>query len=134
MRSPQNNNVANEGTLADLSDDPPNFAEVRKAIHKLKNNKGAGDSIPSELLKADADLMANLLQPIIKYAWENEELSDGWDIGLIMKLPKKGDLKNCENWRGITLLLGKSSSSNYIHTHGRSNRTIFTTGTSWIST
>lgn len=48
MRSPQNNNVANEGTLTGLSDDPANFAEVRKAIHKLKNNEAVGDdSIPS---------------------------------------------------------------------------------------
>lgn len=78
---------------------------MKKAIQKLKNNKAAGDDgIPPELLKADTDLMASLLQPIIKDTWENEELPDGWDTGLIVKLPKKGDLKICENWRGITLL------------------------------
>ena len=27
-----------------------------------------------------------------------------WTSGLIIKLPKKGDLSNCNNWRGITLL------------------------------
>ena len=27
-----------------------------------------------------------------------------WTQGLIVKLPKKGDLQMCDNWRGITLL------------------------------
>ena len=27
-----------------------------------------------------------------------------WTKGLIVKLPKKGDLRDCGNWRGITLL------------------------------
>ena len=27
-----------------------------------------------------------------------------WRKGLIAKIPKKGDIANCNNWRGITLL------------------------------
>ncbi|XP_024877185.1 uncharacterized protein LOC112458024 [Temnothorax curvispinosus] len=97
---PPQYNVTDERTLPGLSDDPPTLAEIKKAIRNLKNNKAAGvNGIPSELLKADINLTANLYQPIIKDMWENEELPDGWDTGLIVKLPKKGDLKNCENWR-----------------------------------
>ena len=29
---------------------------------------------------------------------------EDWKKGLIAKVPKKGDLSNCNNWRGITLL------------------------------
>jgi hypothetical protein len=31
-------------------------------------------------------------------------LPDEWKKGTLIKLPKKGDLTNCNNWRGITLL------------------------------
>ena len=27
-----------------------------------------------------------------------------WKGGLIVKIPKKGNLKECKNWRGVTLL------------------------------
>ena len=32
-----------------------------------------------------------------------QEVPKTWKQGLIVKLPKKGDLKECYNWRGITL-------------------------------
>jgi hypothetical protein len=31
-------------------------------------------------------------------------LPDEWKKGILTKLPKKGDLTNCYNWRGITML------------------------------
>ena len=37
--------------------------------------------------------------------WENEVMPREWLKGLIVKLPKKGNLKECTNWRGITLLV-----------------------------
>ena len=33
-----------------------------------------------------------------------ETIPEDWCKGVITKLPKKGDLSNCDNWRGITLL------------------------------
>ena len=36
--------------------------------------------------------------------WEQEQLTEDWKRGLIVKLPKKGDLMECGNWRGITLM------------------------------
>jgi len=35
-------------------------------------------------------------------------LPDEWKKGILIKLPKKGDLTNCNNWRGITLLSSPS--------------------------
>ena len=34
----------------------------------------------------------------------NETPPQEWRDGIIVKLPKKGDLGDCNNWRGITLL------------------------------
>ena len=36
--------------------------------------------------------------------WDTERVPDDWKKGIIIKLPKKGDLTSCGNWRGITLL------------------------------
>ena len=37
-----------------------------------------------------------------KYGTPDESAPEDWLRGLIIKLPKKGDLTSCENWRGIT--------------------------------
>ena len=36
--------------------------------------------------------------------WQDLEAPADWKKGVIIKLPKKGSLKDCNNWRGITLL------------------------------
>ena len=53
---------------------------------------------------ADPQTAAEIIHPRIAAAWENEEQMQSWTKGLIVKLPKKGDLRDCGNWRGITLL------------------------------
>jgi len=36
--------------------------------------------------------------------WNTGEIPQDWRDGIIIPLPKKGDVKDCNNWRGITLL------------------------------
>jgi len=36
--------------------------------------------------------------------FEKGEIPNDWKCALLVKLPKKGDTTNCDNWRGITLL------------------------------
>jgi len=36
--------------------------------------------------------------------WQQEAVPVDWRRGVIIPLPKKGDLTDCNNWRGITLL------------------------------
>ena len=84
---------------------PPTIREVKEAIEKLKNNKAEGiDGIPAELLKTDSEVFANILLPSITQIWSSEEIPKSWKEGIVIKLPKKGDLSQCENWRGITIL------------------------------
>ena len=40
----------------------------------------------------------------MKKVWEHEKIPTKWKQGLIIKLAKKGNLKECKNSRGITLL------------------------------
>ncbi|KAI8479716.1 hypothetical protein Bbelb_425190 [Branchiostoma belcheri] len=78
--------------------------EVANAIKNLKNHKAAGiDQIPAELLKKGGDIMLKKLTVLCNTCWELGNTPLDWRKGAIMKLPKKGDLSDCGNWRGITL-------------------------------
>jgi Reverse transcriptase (RNA-dependent DNA polymerase)/Domain of unknown function (DUF6451) len=88
----------------DISVSPPTLGEVRTAILSLKNGKAAGcDGIYAELLKADSDLSTQTLHGLLSEIWNTEYIPTAMKEGMIVKIPKKGDLTNCANWRGITL-------------------------------
>jgi hypothetical protein len=62
------------------------------------------DNIPPEVLKEDVGVTIELLQPLFVNIWRTGVVPDDWKKGLLVKLPKNGDVTNCKNWRGITLL------------------------------
>ena len=83
----------------------PTKVEIQSAIKQMKNNKAPGpDNIPAEALKADVETSTEMLYSIISKIWEEEELPADWKEGHIVKIPKKGDLSQCDNYRGIMLL------------------------------
>ena len=89
----------------DINCDKPTKEEIVRAIKRMKNGKAAGpDGIPAEALKADVETTAAMLLPLFEKIWNMEEIPADWKEGHIIKLPKKGDLSNCDNYRGITLL------------------------------
>lgn len=99
-----NQNENQRTQLLRIDDRPPSEAEIKHSIMQIKNGKSAGsDNIAPELLKAMPATVAKILQPIIRTVWNSEKIPDEWKEGLIVKLPKKGDLELCCNWRGITL-------------------------------
>lgn len=88
-----------------FNSNPPTRREIADAIKRLKNNKAPGlDNIASELLKVDTDSISSQLELIIQHVWTIESVPTEWKTGKIIKLPKKGNLTQCTNWRGITLL------------------------------
>lgn len=85
--------------------DPPSKEEIINAIKQLNQGKAAGpDQIPPEALKADPIGNADILYPLFTKIWNEGKFPKDWDEGHLVKLPKKGDLSKCENYRGITLL------------------------------
>ena len=79
--------------------------EVKNAIKETTSGRAAGiDAITAELLKADSRVAANKLCEIFRCIWDAESIPNDWRKGIIIKLPKKGDLTQAGNWRGITLL------------------------------
>ena len=93
------------GEDLEINSDPPTEREVRNAIQNLKLNKSpGGDQITAEMLLADIDTAVKVLTDLLNKIWRKERLPEDWTKGIIIKLPKKGDLSICDNWRGIMLL------------------------------
>ena len=71
----------------------------------MKTDKSPGtDNICIELLKTDGITAGNVFTDLFSDILTTNEIPRYWNKGLIVKIPKKGDLQNCDNWRGITLL------------------------------
>ena len=80
----------------------PSKEEIVKAIKNLKSGKAAGpDNIPPEALKVDPHTTAGLLFELFGKIWQEEEMPAGYNESHIIKLPKKGDTRECKNYRGI---------------------------------
>ena len=69
-----------------------------EAIRDLTNGKAPG------LFKCDSELAAEILLPLFAKVWNGEGIPSDWSKGVIIPIPKKGTLSDCNNWRGITLL------------------------------
>ena len=75
------------------------------SLAQLKNGKAAGlDKIYPDVLEVDTEITAEMLYPLLEKIGEEEKFPEDWEEGLINKTPKKGDLLNCNNWRGVTFL------------------------------
>ena len=80
----------------------PSKAEIEKAIHHMKRGKASGpDKIPAEAIKADIETSTEILHDLFGKIWEQEEIPTEWKEGYLVKLPKKGDMQDCKNYRGI---------------------------------
>lgn len=91
-------------TNRNINSDPPTTSEIRTAILALKNGKAAGcDGLPGELFKINPEVTSTLLQPLFQNIWLTEEIPSDWKESIIVKLPKKGNLSKCDNWRGISI-------------------------------
>lgn len=79
--------------------------ELQEALKQLKNRKASGiDKINSELLKYGGMLLQWRLLHIINTCWQKLKIPNTWKVAEVISIFKKGDKKNCENYRGISLL------------------------------
>ena len=87
--------------------DLPTMEELIKAVDKLKNGKAGGSSgVLPEMLKAaccDCEFL-DLLLSFVHQAWKERKVPKEWTDTVLVPIPKKGDMANCDNWRGIALL------------------------------
>ena len=79
--------------------------EVIKSLKRLRKRKAPGiDNVHAEVLKVDIGTTASALHHVFTKIWNEEVIPVDWQMGVIVRLPKKGNLEVCDNWRGLTLL------------------------------
>ena len=79
--------------------------EVEEAIKTLKKGKSPGvDNVPAELVQAGGEVMATALTHICKKTYKTKKWPKPWTQSLIITLPKKGNLQQCNNYRTISLI------------------------------
>ena len=95
----------------------PHFRSTSRLPTELRSNfrssevcrfplgKTAGlDEVAPEMLKCGGVDITHALTSLMNVCWSKSVVPEDWRRGMIIRLPKKGDLTKCDNWRGITLL------------------------------
>jgi len=81
--------------------------EFEMAIGKLKRQKSPStDQFPAELIKAGGRTIRSETHKFINYIWNKEELPEEWKESISVPIYKKGDKRDCGNYRGISLFTG----------------------------
>jgi hypothetical protein len=79
--------------------------EFGMAIEKLKGHKSScTDQIPAELIKAGCGTIRSEISKLIYSIRNREELPEEWKESREVRIYKKGDETDCNNYRGISLL------------------------------
>ena len=72
--------------------------EVKEAFERTKPGESAGiDDVCPELLRTDMEDPASRLTKCYNRLWETETWSKVWKKGPV-KVFKKGDFRECNNW------------------------------------
>ena len=75
---------------------------MEAAVQSLKKGKSAGvDNIPAELVQAGGEDVITALTTTCNNIWQTGEWPTPWTQSLVITLPKKGNLQQCQNYRTI---------------------------------
>ena len=82
--------------------------EVEWALGSITMNKASGgDGIPVELfqiLKDDDDDAVKVLHSRCQQTWKTQQWPQDWKRSVFIPIPKKGNAKECSNYRTIALV------------------------------
>ena len=71
----------------------------------MKPNKAAGpDKILPEFIKNGGHTLKQKIYQLIMKIWKREKIPCEWSEGILCPIYKKGDRKQCNNYRGISLM------------------------------
>ena len=68
------------------------------------NKASGGDGIPVELFQILKDDAVKLLHSICQQIWKTQQWTQDWKRSVFVPIPKKGNAKECSNYRTIALI------------------------------
>ena len=79
--------------------------EVKWALGSITMNKASGgDGIPIELFQILKDDTVKVLHLICQQIWKTQQWPQDWKRSVFIPIPKKGNAKECSNYRTIALI------------------------------
>ena len=79
--------------------------EVKWALGSITKDKASGgDGIPAELSQVLKDDAVKVLHSICQQIWKSQQWLQDWKWSVFIPIPKKGNAKECSNYRTITLI------------------------------
>ena len=79
--------------------------KVKWALESITMNKASGgDGIPVELFQILKDDAVKVLRSTCQQIWKTQQLPRDWKRSVFIPIPKKGNAKECSNYRTIVLI------------------------------
>ena len=79
--------------------------EVEWALESITTNKASGgDGIPVELFQILKDDAVEVLHSICQQIWKTQQWPQDWKRSVFTPITKKGNAKECSNYRTIALI------------------------------
>ena len=93
-----------DGAITDLEADILE-CEVKWSIESITTNKASGsDRIPVELFQILKDDAVKVLQSICQQIWKTQQWPQDWKRSVFIPILKKGNAKECSNYRTIAFI------------------------------
>ena len=100
LRDPDNHN----GVITHLEPDILE-CEVKWALESITTNKASGsDGIPVKLFQILKEDAVKELHSICQQIWKTQQWPQDWKRSVFIPIPKKGNAKECSNYRTIGLI------------------------------
>ena len=81
------------------------YCEVKLPLESINTNKArGGDGIPVELFQILEDDAVKVLHSICQQIWKTHQSPQNWKRSVFTPIPKKGNAKECSNYRTIALI------------------------------
>ena len=79
--------------------------EVKWALERITKNKASGGyGIPVELFQILKDDAVKVLHSICQQIWKTQQWPQDWKSSVFIPIPKKGNAKECSNYRTMALI------------------------------
>ena len=84
--------------------------EVKWALESIAMNKASGgDGSPVELVQILKDDALKVLNSICQQIWKIQQWPQDWKRSVLIPIPKKGNAKECSNYRRTIALISPAS-------------------------